>query len=96
MTSSSEVPVLMFARERYCPDVTKTRERLSELNVAWQERDVEADEAAAEEMHRLSGRGSVPTVVIGDRVLVEPSNSELDAALVAAGFMVPAQSEQPS
>jgi hypothetical protein len=28
----------------------------------------------------------VPTLVIGDRILVEPSNAQLDEALVAAGF----------
>ncbi len=96
MTSSADAPVLMFARERYCPDVTRTRQRLTELDIPWTERDVEADEAAAAEMFRLSGRSSVPTVVIGDRVLVEPSDSELDESLVAAGFSVPAQSEQQS
>lgn len=96
MTLLTDAPVLMFARERYCPDVTRTRQHLANLGIVWNERDVEADEAAAEEMHRLSGRGNVPTVVIGDRILVEPSGSELYAALVAAGFRVPAQSERPS
>lgn len=96
MTSSTDASVLMFTRERYCPDVTRTRQRLSDLGIAWTERDVEADEAAATEMLRLSGRGSVPTLVIGDRVLVEPSDGELDDALVAAGFSVPAPSERPS
>ncbi len=96
MTTPPDAPILMFARERYCPDVARTRQRLTELGIAWTERDVEADEAAAAEMQRLSGRSSVPTVVVGDRVLVEPSNSELDESLVAAGFSVPAQSERQS
>ncbi len=96
MTTPPTGPILMFARERHCPDVTRTRQRLTELDIPWTERDVEADEAAAAEMFRLSGRSSVPTVVIGDRVLVEPSDSELDESLVAAGFSVPAQSEQQS
>lgn len=96
MTSSTDAPVLMFARARYCPDVTRTRQHLAELDIEWHERDVEADEAAAAEMQRLSGRRNVPTVVIGHRILVEPSNGDLDAALVASGFNVPSQSEQPS
>lgn len=96
MTTPPESSILMFARERYCPDVARTRQRLAELGIAWTERDVEADEGAAAEMHRLSGRSSVPTVVIGDRVLVEPSNRELDESLIAVGFSVPAQSEPQS
>ncbi len=93
MKSSNGASVLMFARERYCPDVSRSRQRLAELGIAWTERDVEADNVAAAEMYRLSGRNNVPTVVIGDRVLVEPSNAELDEALIAAGFSVPAESD---
>lgn len=96
MTSSNGETVLMFARERYCPDVTRTRQRLAELGIAWTERDVEADEAAAAEMQRRSGGTSVPTVVIGDRILVEPSNGELDEALAGAGFDVAALSDRTS
>lgn len=96
MTITPDATVLVFARERYCPDVTRTRQRLAELGIGWTERDVEADDAAAAEMHRLSGRSSVPTVVIGDRVLVEPSNSELDESLAAAGFSIPSASERQS
>lgn len=96
MTSSTDPSVLMFARERYCPDVTRARQRLTELGIAWTERDVEADAAAAAEMQQVSGGSSVPTVVIGERVLVEPSNSELDDALAEAGFDVAAQSKPAS
>jgi glutaredoxin len=88
MTDAHLPPILMFARERFCPDVARTRERLSILGIAWTERDVEADDEAAAEMRRLTGRGNVPTVVIGDRMLVEPSNRELDDALAEAGYAV--------
>ncbi|HEV2066870.1 MAG TPA: glutaredoxin family protein [Thermomicrobiales bacterium] len=87
MTAAQRAPILIFARERYCPDVARTRRRLKELGIPWSERDVEADETAAAEMRKLTGRGSVPTVLIGDRVLVEPSNRELDVALEAGGYM---------
>jgi len=90
VTEEAHAPIVMFTRERYCPDVTRTRQRLTELGIHWTERDVEADETAAAETKRLSGRASVPTVVIADRVLVEPSNHELDAALAAAGYFAPA------
>jgi glutaredoxin len=76
----------MFARERFCPDVTRSRLRLSELEIPWVEHDIEADTAAGGEVQRLTGRRSVPTIVIGTRILVEPSNAQLDNALVAAGY----------
>ncbi len=78
--------IVMYARERFCPDVTRARTRLTELGIPWKEFDVEADPAAAEENQRLTGRRNVPTLVIGDRILVEPSRSQIDEALTVAGF----------
>ena len=78
--------IIMYARERFCPDVTRSRLRLTELELPWTEYDIESDEAAGAEVERLTGRRSVPTLLIGDSVLVEPSNAQLDSALVAAGF----------
>lgn len=78
--------IIMYARERFCPDVTRTRLRLTDLGIAWTEYDIEADEAAGAETERLTGRRSVPTLIIGETILVEPSNAVLEAALVAAGY----------
>ena len=78
----------MYARERYCPDVERTRTRLSELGISWIEHNIEADPRAATTVEELSGMRSVPTVVIGDSVLVEPSNDELDEALHSVGYDV--------
>lgn len=79
-------PIVMYARTRFCPDVTRSRERLTELDLAWQEFDIEADEEAAQRAEELAGRRAVPTIVIGNTVLVEPTNDELDAALTDAGY----------
>lgn len=79
-------PIIMYARERFCPDVTRSRLRLEELGIEWTEYDVESDEARKQEMVQLSGRPNVPTIVVGDRILVEPSNETLDDALVRAGY----------
>lgn len=92
--SSTPASILMFARERYCPDVTRTRQRLTDLGITWTERDVEADGAAAAELLRLSGRSNVPTVVIGDQILIEPSDNELDDALIKAGLVVAVEGER--
>jgi glutaredoxin len=78
--------IVMYARERFCPDVTRSRLRLTELGIEWTEFNIDADEEAAAETERLTGQRSVPTLVVGNRILVEPSNAQLDDALVKAGF----------
>lgn len=83
----AETPeIIMYARERFCPDVTRSRTRLEHHGISWTEFDVESDEAKKEEMMARTGKPNVPQVVIGDRILIEPSNEEIDDALVAAGF----------
>lgn len=84
----SNETIVMYARERYCPDVTRSRDRLTELGIPWTELDIEADSSAAEELRELSGRRNVPTLIIGDAVLIEPSNDELDNALREVGFEI--------
>lgn len=84
--TTDQPSIIMYARERWCPDVTRTRERLTELGFSWIEYDVEADDTRRAEMQAISGRNNVPTIVIGDAVLVEPSNMELDQALERAGY----------
>ncbi|HYJ12559.1 MAG TPA: glutaredoxin family protein [Thermomicrobiales bacterium] len=78
--------IVMYARERFCPDVTRTRLHLTDLGLTWTEFDVDADPEARGAAVKASGRSNVPTLIIGNQVLVEPSNAELDRALVAAGF----------
>ena len=90
MTDGTRPELLMYARERFCPDVNRARARLGELNLPWVEYDTESDADARDRMIAISGRQSVPTLVIGDRVLVEPSVAEIDAALEAAGYDVAA------
>ena len=83
----SQTPeIVMYARERFCPDVTRARTRLEHHGLEWTEFDVEADSARRAEMEAVTGKGNVPQVVIGERVLIEPSVEEIDEALVAAGF----------
>lgn len=88
MTDATRPEIVMYARERFCPDVNRARGRLGELNLPWTEYDTESDADAKDRMIELSGRQSVPTLLIGDRILVEPSVAEIDAALTAAGFDV--------
>lgn len=80
-------PIVMYARQRYCPDVERARSRLTALELPWAEHDIEADGEAAALVQALTGRRRVPTLVIGDTVLVEPSDAELDAALADTGLI---------
>ncbi len=80
-------PIVMYARTRPCPDVARARGRLTELGLEWREFNTEEDEGAAGRARALNnGTLRVPTLVLGGRVLVEPSVEELDAALIAAGY----------
>ncbi len=88
---SQEMPeIIMYARERFCPDVTRARLRLERLGVEWTEYDVEADDERKQEMMQLTGRPNVPTLVIGNTILIEPSAKEIDQALEGVGFDVKA------
>ncbi len=80
--------IIVYARERFSPDVRRTRDRLLALDLSYVEHDVETDVIAGEALEKLTGVRRVPTVVIGDRVLIEPSTEELDAALHEAGFAI--------
>ncbi len=78
--------IIMYARERSCPDVTRARLRLEHHGIEWTEYDTEADDEKKAEMMALTGMPNVPQVVIGERILIEPSNEEIDSALTNAGF----------
>lgn len=90
--SDERTPIIMYARERFCPDVTRARLRLEELGYDWTEYDVESDESRMMEMVALTGRPNVPTLVIGKSILIEPSVEALDNALIQAGYDVKADS----
>lgn len=95
MTDGARPELLMYARQRFCPDVNRARARLAELALPWVEYDTESDAEALDRMIAISGRSNVPTLVIGERVLVEPSADEIDEALVAAGYDVAALAGSP-
>lgn len=82
--------IVMYARERFCPDVTRARLRLERLGIEWTEYDVESDDERKQEMVALTGRPNVPTLVIGNTILIEPSVREIDTALQGIGFDVEA------
>ncbi len=76
-------PVLAYTTS-WCPDCRRSKRVMTRLGVAFTEIDIE-EEAGAEECMRAAngGSGKVPTIVIGDCVLVEPTDEALEEALSA-------------
>jgi glutaredoxin-like protein len=72
----------------WCPDCRRSKRLLDRLGVDYVLRDVEDDEAAADEAVEVSGRHSIPVVLFPDgHHLVEPTDPELEADLRAAGLV---------
>jgi glutaredoxin len=80
---TGDAPLLVYGTG-WCRDVRRTRALLDRLDVPYQYVDVEADRAAERRVRRLQkGRRRIPAVVVPatGEVLIEPSDSELEAAL---------------
>lgn len=68
----------------WCPDCHRSLRLLNRLGVNYVEIDIEKVDGADRAMRRLNGgSGKVPTVIVGTTVLVEPSDTDLEAALKA-------------
>jgi mycoredoxin len=66
----------------WCPDCTRSRRVLQQMGVKFQEIDIESVKGAEQEMRsRNGGSGKVPTILIDDIVLIEPTDNELRDAL---------------
>lgn len=65
------------------------RNRLNELEVPFEEIDVDEDKSAAQYVAHINhGELVIPTIVFGneDFIIVEPSRNDLDRALSRAGY----------
>jgi glutaredoxin len=58
--------LLLYTRERTCPDQELTRRCLAELNVPYIELNISREPDAAQTMQELVGCLAVPTLVIAD------------------------------
>ena len=71
----------------WCSDCRRSKSLLNTLGVEYEMKDVEADKATADEAQSISGRTNIPVVKFADgEFLVEPSDADLHAALVARGL----------
>lgn len=68
----------------WCHDCTRTKRHLTASGVPYRYVDLQGD-PAAQELLSTAGYRAIPVVVTPDgRVLIEPSNAELDALVRAA------------
>ncbi|MEC3955429.1 glutaredoxin family protein [Nocardia sp. CDC153] len=74
--------IVMYGAD-WCGDCRRAKVWFRENGVAFTEVDVEHDEAARERAVEIAGgRKNIPVIVLPDgRVLIEPTNAELAAAL---------------
>jgi glutaredoxin len=83
-------PILVLGRDT-CEDTTRSRAHLARRGIPFAYRNVELD-AEADAINRSYNEGArvTPVILIGDparpgRVVVEPSDEELDAAIDEVG-----------
>lgn len=66
----------------WCPDCHRAKRFLEQNGVAYQEVNIERTPGAAEQvMSWANGKRVVPTITVGDRVLVNPKMLDLAAAI---------------
>jgi glutaredoxin-like YruB-family protein len=77
------VPVVMYSTS-WCGVCKRARKYFEEKRIAFEELDVDEDPSARAEYVRLNPRHSVPTIKIGDEVVVGFSAAAVERALDAA------------
>jgi glutaredoxin 3 len=61
-----------------CPWCTRAKEYLRQKNVPFQEKNIEYDQTAAQEVMRRSGQMGVPVITAGDEIIVGFDRPRLD------------------
>jgi mycoredoxin len=76
----------------WCGDCFRTKRFLDRHGIGYDEKDITENAAAMRFVEEINGGyKSVPTIVFPSRkVLVEPSNRDLEAALISEGMLRPA------
>lgn len=77
------VPIVMYSTA-WCGVCKRARAYFQEKQIAFEERDVDKDPQARAEYERLNPRRSVPTIRIGDQIVVGFSPRAVESALDAA------------
>lgn len=75
------LPSVELFTTRWCPYCQRAREYLRARGVPFVEHDIEQDRAARERKIALTGNEAVPTLLIGDRVIVGFRPADIQRAL---------------
>jgi len=79
--------ILMYGAD-WCGDCRRTKSQLNDLGVSFEYLDVDAHPEHKARAHEISGKPNIPVVVFPDETyLVEPSNPELEAKLLALALI---------
>lgn len=77
----------------WCGDCVRSRALLDRLGVEYDYLDVDQDDAAKQLAIELSGKKSIPVIVLPDSsFLVEPSDLELTDRLIEQNLLPPSES----
>jgi mycoredoxin len=81
MTDTPNTPVTMYSTT-WCGDCRRAKRYFQEWGIAYEEIDIERTPGAAEQvMAWANGKRVVPTITVGDTVLVNPRAGALMEAL---------------
>lgn len=72
--------IVMYTRPG-CPDVARAAYFLRQRGLTWDEIDIDDDSDARAKVVGWTGREVTPTLWIGETMLIEPGEAEIDAAL---------------
>lgn len=78
--SDSKAKVIVYSTT-WCGFCHQAKKYFDSINVAYEDIDVEKDQAAAEDMVKKSGQMGVPVITIGDEVIVGFNKPKIDDLL---------------
>jgi glutaredoxin len=83
---------------QWCPDCSRARRVLKRYGIEYKEIDIDRESGAEAKMRSLNGgSGKVPTLIIGEETLIEPSDHDLTSALRRQGLIVePEEQSNPT
>jgi glutaredoxin len=90
-TSAADAPkvAVVIYTVPQCSSCDQVRAHLEKRGVPFSEKNVDKDRAAQDELQKRSGALSVPTIIVGEKVMKGYVDSLLDGELDAAGFEKP-------
>lgn len=82
MENASTTPTVTMYSTTWCGDCRRAKRIFDEWGIEYSEIDIERTPGAAEQvMAWANGKRVVPTITIGEKVLVNPRSTELAAVL---------------